>query len=113
MGIEPSPALLDVLLLSGLSTLLEKDYVFPFGAIGLSHIRRTVRDVQQIGKYAFGTLPVQPSPEAVIENHIRGLTQSGLFWPLTLSEFRDDYLARSRFLSGSADRLKNVLNGTI
>lgn len=30
-----------------------------------------------------------------------------------LSEFRDNYLARSRFLSGSADRLKNVLKKAV
>jgi hypothetical protein len=64
---------LDVLLASGLSSLLEHACVFPFEALTLSHFMRNDLGMDwQIGNYAFGAAPGHPFLEAVIKNCVRG-----------------------------------------
>jgi mannosyltransferase OCH1-like enzyme len=64
---------LDVLLTSGLSSLLELGCVFTFEAISLSHhLRNTLGMDWQIGNYAFGATRQHPFLEAIIESCVRG-----------------------------------------
>lgn len=64
---------LDVLLASGLSSLLEHGCVFPFEALTYSYFLRSGLEMDwQIGNYAFGAAPGHPFLEAIIENCVRG-----------------------------------------
>jgi inositol phosphorylceramide mannosyltransferase catalytic subunit len=63
---------LDVLLASGLSTLLERGCVFPFERLTFSHRLRELGMDWEIGNYAFGAAAGHPFLEAIIENCVRG-----------------------------------------
>jgi hypothetical protein len=64
---------LDVLLASGLSSLLAAECVFTFEAIITSHYLRDDLGMDwQIGNYAFGATRQHPFIEAIIENCVRG-----------------------------------------
>jgi inositol phosphorylceramide mannosyltransferase catalytic subunit len=70
---------LDVLLGSGLSTLLERGCVFPFERLTFSHRLRTeLRMDWEIGNYAFGAAAGHPFLEAIIKNCVRA--QSDPLW---------------------------------
>lgn len=70
---------LDVLLGSGLSTLLERGCVFPFERLTFSHRLRTELGMDwEIGNYAFGAAAGHPFLEAIIKNCVRG--QSDPLW---------------------------------
>jgi hypothetical protein len=63
---------LDVLLASGLSTLLEYGCVFPFEGLTLSDYLRNQFEMDwEIGNYAFGATAGHPFLEVVIENCVR------------------------------------------
>lgn len=64
---------LDVLLASGLSSLLELECVFTFETITISqYLRDNLGMDWQIGNYAFGATRRHPFLEAIIENCVRG-----------------------------------------
>jgi hypothetical protein len=70
---------LDVLLGSGLSTLLETGCVFPFERLTFSHRLRTELGMDwEIGNYAFGAAAGHPFLEEIIKNCVRG--QSDPLW---------------------------------
>jgi len=63
---------LDVLLGSGLSTLLECGCVFPFERLTFSHRLRTEFGIDwEIGNYAFGAAAGHPFLDAIIKNCVR------------------------------------------
>jgi hypothetical protein len=63
---------LDVLLASGLSSLLECGCVFPFEGLTFSNfLRKHLQMGWEIGNYAFGAAPKDPFLGAVIENCVR------------------------------------------
>ena len=63
---------LDVLLASGLSSLLELGCVFPFEGLTFSPFLRTHHNMDwEIGNYAFGAAAGHPFLEAIIENCVR------------------------------------------
>lgn len=63
---------LDVLLASGLSSLLPSGCVFPFEGLTYSRLLRSYGMDWEIGNYAFGAAAGHPFLEAVIENCVRG-----------------------------------------
>lgn len=63
---------LDVLLASGISSLLSPGCVFPFEGLTFSSLLRSYGMDWEIGNYAFGCSARQPFLEAVIENCVRG-----------------------------------------
>jgi hypothetical protein len=63
---------LDVLLGSGLSSLLHSGCVFPFEGLTYSRLLRSYGMDWEIGNYAFGAAAGHPFLEAVIENCVRG-----------------------------------------
>jgi inositol phosphorylceramide mannosyltransferase catalytic subunit len=70
---------LDVLLASGLSSLLELECVFTFETITTSHYLRDNLGMDwQIGNYAFGAIRQHPFLAAIIENCVRG--QRDPYW---------------------------------
>jgi inositol phosphorylceramide mannosyltransferase catalytic subunit len=63
---------LDVLLASGLSTLLESGCVFPFEGLTISDYLRNHHKMDwEIGNYAFGAAAGHPFLKAIIENCVR------------------------------------------
>jgi hypothetical protein len=63
---------LDVMLVSGLSSLLESGCVFPFEGLTFSHFLRNHHKMDwEIGNYAFGSAPRHPFLEKIIDNCVR------------------------------------------
>jgi hypothetical protein len=74
---------LDVMLASGLSSLLECSCVFPFEGLTLSRFLRDNRNIDwEIGNYAFGAAPGHLFLEAVIENCVRAQREPGWVKPM-------------------------------
>jgi len=74
---------LDVLLASGLGSLLGSGCVFPFEGLTFSHFLRESYKVDwQIGNYAFGAAPGHPFLEAVIENCVRAQKEPAWVRPM-------------------------------
>jgi len=86
---------LDVLLASGLSTLLKHGCVFPFEGLTFSHFLRQHHGVDwEIGNYAFGAAKGDRFLEVVIENCIRAQKDPSWVKPMmrgTPGLFRDEY----------------------
>lgn len=87
---------LDVLLASGLSSLLQCDCVFPFEALTSSHFLRGHHKIDwEIGNYAFGAAPGHPFLQEVIENCVRAQKDPGWVKPMMRGLpflFRDEFL---------------------
>jgi len=74
---------LDVILASGLSSLLELGCVFPFEAITLNDFLRVHLNMDwEIGTYAFGAAPGHPFLQAVIENCVRAQKEPSWVKPM-------------------------------
>jgi glycosyltransferase involved in cell wall biosynthesis len=74
---------LDVLLASGLSSLLEFGCVFPFEGLTFSHLLRTHHKMDwQIGNYAFGAAPEHPFIEAILKNCVKAQKDPGWVKPM-------------------------------
>lgn len=87
---------LDVLLVSGLSDLVNSQCVFPFESLTLSHFLRTRYKIDwEIGNYAFGAEAGSPFLEAVIENCIKARRDQGWVKPMMTGFpriLREEYL---------------------
>ena len=87
---------LDMMMASGLSSLLEHDCVFPFEGLTLSPFLRTHHSMDwEIGNYAFGAAPGHPFLEAVIENCVRAQKDPSWVKPMMRGLpylFRDEFL---------------------
>jgi len=74
---------LDVLLASGLSSLLDCGCVFPFEGLTYSHLLRAHHRMDwQIGNYAFGAVPGHPFLEVIIRNCLRAQTDTDWVRPM-------------------------------
>jgi len=87
---------LDVMLASGLSSLLEYDCVFPFEGLTLSHFLRAQHKMDwEIGNYAFGATPGHPFLDATIENCVRAQKEPAWVKPMMRGLpllFRNEFL---------------------
>lgn len=87
---------LDVLLASGLSSLLESGCVFPFEGLTLSLFLRNHHAMDwEIGNYAFGAAAGHPFLEAVIENCVKAQKDPGWVKPMMRGSpalFRAEFL---------------------
>jgi hypothetical protein len=87
---------LDIMLASGLSSLLDCGCVFPFEGLTLSTFLRSHHEMDwEIGNYAFGAAPGHPFLEAVIENCVRAQKEPSWVKPMMRGLpflFRDEYL---------------------
>jgi glycosyltransferase involved in cell wall biosynthesis len=87
---------LDIMLASGLSSLLHHDSVFPFEGLTLSPFLRTHHKMDwEIGNYAFGATPGHPFLMAVIENCVRAQKEPGWVKPMMRGLpwlFKDEFL---------------------
>lgn len=86
---------LDVMLASGLSSLLGSGCVFPFEGLTLSPFLRARHNMDwELGNYAFGAAPRHPFLEAVIANCVRAQKDPGWVRPMMRGLpflFRDEY----------------------
>ncbi len=86
---------LDVLLVSGLSDLLDSGCVFPFEGLTFSHFLRNHHQMDwEIGNYAFGAAVGHPFLKAVIENCVRAQKDPGWVKPMMRGApplFRSEY----------------------
>lgn len=87
---------LDVMLASGLSSLMECGCVFPFEGLTLSDFLRTHHKMDwEIGNYAFGAAPGHPFLKAVIENCVRAQKDRSWVKPMMRGLpllFKDEFL---------------------
>jgi inositol phosphorylceramide mannosyltransferase catalytic subunit len=87
---------LDVLLASGLSSLLELGCVFPFEGLTLNEFLRNHHKMDwEIGNYAFGSAAGHPFLEAVIANCVRAQSDTEWIKPMMRGSpplFRDESL---------------------
>jgi hypothetical protein len=87
---------LDVMLASGLSSLLQCGCVFPFEGLTLSPFLRNHHKMDwEIGNYAFGAAQGHPFLQAVIDNCVRAQKEPGWVKPMMRglpALFRDEYL---------------------
>ncbi len=87
---------LDVMLATGLSSLLESGCVFPFEGLTLSPFLRTRYKMDwEIGNYAFGASPGHPFIKAVIDNCLRAQREPNWVEPMMSGLpflFKDEFL---------------------
>jgi len=111
---------LDIMLASGLSSLLEYECVVPFEGLTLSPFLRNHHQMDwEIGNYAFGAAPGHPFLESVIENCVRAQKEPRWVKPMMRGLpflFRDEFLVLnttgpglfSRTLAENADLARSV-----